>query len=245
MCFNISLARPGEDVSDRFDAVFDREIVFDPIYHSSAFDIPRHPVICMDEPGRLKWLSWGLIPRWIGNDTEAKNIRFRTLNARSETIFEKPSFKQAIMENRCLIPVTGFFEFREVNGRKYPYHIRPFDGRILSLAGIFEDWRNGSGKDIRTFSIVTVKANPLMSRIHNTKMRMPVILKIEEESIWMNRGSSRDDLVSIMKPYPDDDLEAFPVSKALTKREVETDLPFIIEPFDYPELRFKELESFG
>ncbi len=113
MCFNISLARPGEDVSDRFDALFDREIVFDPIFHSSAFDIPSHPVICMDSPHRLKWLSWGLIPRWIGNDMEAEKIRLKTLNARSETIFEKSSFRSAIMENRCLIPVTGFFEFRE------------------------------------------------------------------------------------------------------------------------------------
>ncbi len=84
-----------------------------------------------------------------------------------------------------------------------------------------------------------------MSRIHNTKMRMPVILKREEEPIWMSSGSSRDDLASIMKPYQNDDLEAYPVSNDLSKREVETDLPFIIEPVDYPELRFKELESFG
>jgi putative SOS response-associated peptidase YedK len=244
MCFNISLTRPGEDVSDRFDAVFDRENRFRPIYHSSAFRIPLHPIICIEDPGRIFQARWGLIPRWIGSDSDADRIRFKTLNARSETLFEKPSFKMAARENRCLIPVTGFFEFREVGKNRYPYHIKMTDGRIFTLAGIYEDRRGGDGREFRTFSIVTAEANPLMEKIHNTKKRMPVILSKEEERTWLDPDSTEETLKEILKPYSENDLEAYPVSKDLARREKETDLPFIIEKVRYPELDFRELDSF-
>lgn len=244
MCFNISLVKPGEDVSDRFDAVFDRNEGFEPVYHSSAFSLPKHPIICSEDPERIRFATWGLIPGWTKDLKSASSIRLKTLNARSETVFEKPSFRSAVRENRCLIPVSGFFEFREVNGKKFPYHIRMKDGRLFSLAGIYEDWEEAPGKKIRTFSIVTTDANELMARIHNTKKRMPVVLSKDEESIWIDVESSIKDLKELLKPYPGDDLEAYPVSRALSGKNEDSNLPFILEEVDYPELRFKELDSF-
>jgi putative SOS response-associated peptidase YedK len=188
--------------------------------------------------------TWGLIPGWIKGETEADRIRFKTLNARSETVFEKPSFRHAVRENRCLIPVSGFFEFREVNDRKYPYHIRMKDGRIFSLAGIFEDWDDPSGRVIRTFSIVTAEANPLMAKIHNTKMRMPVILSLRDEGRWIDPLTDTDDLKEMMAPYEGKDLEAYPVSLDLSRKGSDTNLPFILDMVDHPELRFRDLDSF-
>ncbi len=244
MCFNISLVKPGEDVSDRFDAVFDRDEGFEPVYHSSAFSLPKHPIICSGNPEKIHHAVWGLIPRWTKDLKGANSIRLKTFNARSETVFEKPSFRSAVRENRCLIPVTGFFEFREVNGKKFPYHIRMIDGRMFSLTGIYEDWEEGPGRKVRTFSIVTTDANELMARIHNTKKRMPVVLSKDEESIWIDVESSIEDLKELLKPYPGDDLEAYPVSRALSGKNEDSNLPFILEEVDYPELRFKELDSF-
>ena len=243
MCFNISLTHPGQDVTDRFDANFDDGI--SPIYHSSAFHLPLHPVICIDDPHRIRFARWGLVPRWIRDEKGADGIRFNTLNARSETIFEKPSFRYAIMRNRCLIPVDGFFEFREVNGKKFPYHIRMKDGRLFSFAGIYEDWKTPEGRLERTFSIVTAEANSLMAVIHNTKKRMPVILTKQEEGPWLDPDSSRKDLEIMMKPYVGNDLEAFPVSRLLTDRDSDTNIPEVLERTEYEELNFLDLDSFA
>lgn len=243
MCFNISLTHAGQDVSDRFDANFENE--FFQIYHSSAFRFPDHPLVCIDDPTRFRYVRWGLVPHWVKDSKKADGMRPMTLNARSETVFEKPSFRHAVLENRCLIPVDGFFEYREVNGKKFPYHIKMSDGRLFSMAGIYDEWTLPSEKTERTFSIVTTEANPLMERIHNTKKRMPVILTVEDERIWMKPDATKEDLESIMKPYEGDDLIVYPVSRLLTDREADTNVPEVLNEENYSELNFLGLDSFA
>lgn len=241
MCFNVSLTARASEISHRFDALIGPGATFDKIYHSSAFSFPDHPLICSDMPGVIQKGVWGLIPPWATKGKDRSSIRIKTLNARSETLFDRPSFRNAIMNNRCLIPVTGFFEYRDVNGKKYPYHIRMKDSRIFSLAGIFEDVED---EGLRTFSIVTTEANDLMARIHNTKKRMPLILNRESEGEWIDGGKSKDRLERLMIPYEGLDLVAYPVTSKLSMKGEVTNVPEILDEEDYPELRFRELDEF-
>jgi putative SOS response-associated peptidase YedK len=143
------------------------------------------------------------------------------------------------------VPVTGFFEFREVNSKKYPYLIRMIDGRVFSLAGIYEDRTYPSGSVERTFSIVTSEANELMSKVHNTKLRMPVILNRKDERTWLDPNSQRDELEDLMRPYGEKDLEAFPVSRIISGIDEDSNIRKVLDRVDYPELNFLDLDSFA
>jgi putative SOS response-associated peptidase YedK len=127
-----------EYLEGRFNAKFIDPESFEPIYHSSAFSTPNHPVITDSDPEIIQTFSWGLIPSWVKDEEKAKKIAFNTFNARAETIFEKPSFRSSIKKRRCLILVDGFFEWQEVKGKKYPYYIKMSDSEAFALAGIWD-----------------------------------------------------------------------------------------------------------
>src|SRR5215217_3961884 len=126
-------------------------------------------VIAGDGGRRLEMLKWGLIPAWA-DDPE---IGSRMINARSETAHEKPSFRRAFGERRCLIPADGFYEWQRTNGTKQPYYIHMEDGRPFAFAGLWESWSKGGEGEIRTCTIHTTEANALVGEVHD---RMPVIL---------------------------------------------------------------------
>ncbi len=109
----------------------------------------------------------------------------KTFNARSETIDTKPAFRESFISRRCLVPVRGFFEWQHIGGRKIPWYISLRDEDIFSLAGIWDSWKMKGGVSVNTFSVVTTRANELMSEIHNTKKRMPVILPAAAEKLWL------------------------------------------------------------
>lgn len=226
-------------IESRFGSSLEGIDVVQPIYHSSGFKLPDHLCILNTEPENIQYVKWGLVPHWVRGEDMAGKIRFRTLNARSETIFEKPSFKGPIRSSRCLVLVDGFFEFKDVNGKKFPYLIRLKSEEAFALAGIWDTW---SGK--RTFSIVTTEANPLMAEIHNTKKRMPVILPRKLEREWLDPEVDESGLKELMVPYDDSDMRAHPVSRDLTKREIDTNVPEILVEKIYPELNFTSLDSF-
>lgn len=130
----------------------------------------------------IRHMQWGLIPHWAKSNEIQKN----TLNARWETIHEKPSFKY-YTQNRCIIPATGFYEWQWLDSKgkqKQKYDIRCSDNELFSLAGIWNIWHNNN-QNIWTCSILTIPANSLMEKIHNTKQRMPFILDISQESDWL------------------------------------------------------------
>lgn len=221
----------------RFGARFAAPDAFHPIYHSSAFSNPVHPVITNHYPDLIEMFRWGLIPSWVKDDTGARTIRLRTLNARSETLLSKPAFRSAARKHRCLVLVDGFYEWREVQGKKYPYYIKMEDHEAFALAGIWNTWQSPqSGEETNTFSIVTTQANPLLEVIHNTKKRMPVILARDVERRWVSDDLDPEEMGSMLAPYPDKGMEAYTVSRAISTRGADSNVPSVMEEMKYPEI---------
>ncbi len=212
-----------------------------PVYYFvSGFSHPVLPVLTHDG---LFLYSWGLIPFWAKDESFAKKIRIGTLNAVGKTVFDKPSFRKSIRSRRGLLPVSGFFEWREYQGKKYPYFISLRKEGLFSLACIHDSWTNpATGEIINTFSIITCPANPLMEIIHNKKMRMPLILEDEASRKWLNPTTDKQVLETMIKPYDEQKMTAYPVSRMLNYTRNPRNTPEAIEAFEYPEL--PELPAF-
>jgi putative SOS response-associated peptidase YedK len=163
-------------------------------------------------------LRWGLIPFWA---KDAK-IAYKTINARSETVPTAPSYRAAFKARRCLIPMSGFYEWQKTPGGKQPYLIGFKDGRPFSFAGLWESWKDqASGETIETYTIITGEPNAVAGKIHN---RMPVIVDPADFGRWLTASEPPTDL---LKPYPTKDMTAFPVSKAVGSPK--NDRPELIE----------------
>jgi putative SOS response-associated peptidase YedK len=207
---------------------------FGPKYVQNAFEFPKWPVISNERPSEIQLMTWGLIPTWIKDQKSGLKFRVNTVNARSETIYEKPAFRRAAEEGHCLILVDGFFEFRDLNGKKYPYYIRLRGGQPFAFAGLYEDWVNPeTGEIIHGFSVITTEANALMEMIHNRKKRMPVILSEKEERNWLHSGSR---FKSLLLPFPEAAMEAWPVTRKISERGAKRDFLEILDPFVYSEI---------
>jgi putative SOS response-associated peptidase YedK len=155
----------------------------------------------------LVQLQWGLIPSWA----KEAAIGYKMINARSETVHEKPSFRQALRSRRCIIPASGFYEWKKEAKDKIPHFIHLVDGDLMSLAGLWDRWKSPEGESIETCTILTTVANSLVKQIHD---RMPVILHGEEFSRWLSRDISDVGRISeLFYPYPSERLEAYTVSK--------------------------------
>ncbi len=244
MCFNYSINKDSDHIQDRFDAEFDKTDQFERIYHVSAFDAPPLPVINNKSPDKIKFFEWGLIPFWVKNSDQAEDIRTKTMNARSETLFEKPSFREPIRKRRCLVIMDGFFEWREVGGRNFPHYIKMKDDSAFAVAGIWDAWNDKKTEDIRnTYSVITTEANPLLEKIHNKKKRMPAILRRDDEKRWLSKDIGQDEIESMLEPYPEGELEAYPIKRMITK-DVDENVPELLEPYEYDELKFEQKKLF-
>ncbi len=231
MCFTISINLTKKQIEQRRNARFDDAVYFEPNYHVSAFETPEVPVICSEETGKIKMFNWGFIPSWTKDLDYANKIRFQTLNARAETILEKPSFKKSANSKRCLVVASGFFDWQHFGKEKYPYYISLKDDDFMIFAGIYDNWHDTtSGKDFNTFSIITTKANPLMEKIHNVKKRMPVILSKDDEDKWLDINAP---VSEILKPYDESKMNAYTVSKLLSKHGIDKNIPDIIKEYNY------------
>jgi putative SOS response-associated peptidase YedK len=160
-------------------------------YHVSAFEHPKLPIYTSENPNSPKLLSWGLVPFWVNDRHNAMKIKRNTLNARVETLFEKPSFRRAAAEKKALLSVDGFYEFYYFKGKTYPYFIHSADGEALYLAAIYDEWMDKeTGAIYSGFSILTTKANDLMRKIHNNpklhEARMPLFLDKNHQEWWLN-----------------------------------------------------------
>ena len=207
-------------------------------YHSiSGFAHPELAVITTKAPDEFSFMKWGLIPFWTQDEMKGGLFAKNNLNAKSETVFHLPSFKSVIKSKRCIIPVTGFFEWRDCNKQKYPYYITLKEESIFSLGGIFDTWPNKStGEIINSFSIITTPANPLMAKIHNLKERMPLILPRVKEELWITPDAPESTIKELMHPFDDNLMKAHTISKRITNRKEDPNNPATTEPFDYPEL---------
>ena len=150
-------------------------------------------------------LRWGLIPRWAKDPS----IGNRMINARAETIAEKPAFRSAFRSRRCLVPSSGFYEWKKEEERKQPYFIRPRGRSSFAFAGLWEQWQGPEGSLVESCTLITTEANELISNLHD---RMPVILPPSEYALWLDPGiSDGRRLIPLLQPYPTRELEAFPV----------------------------------
>lgn len=167
------------------------------------------PIIVREEKGNsLKNMRWGLVPHW------AKDLKIGNslINARAETIVEKPAFRIAFSKRRCLVPADSFYEWIKIGKQKIPHRILPKNREIMSFAGIWESWSTKDKDPLLSFAIITTAANEMMKDIHD---RMPVILSNKNEDIWLNPETTKDSLLATLRPCNDDLLESYEVSRNL------------------------------
>ena len=234
MCFTIEIHLTRKSIENRFSVNSSTLYDFDFNYFYRAFDNPMIPVISMGDPAYVQLRQWGLIPSWVKSKDQANKIRKGTYNARAETLAEKPSFRDALGRGRCLILAGGFFEWQLVNKKKIPWYITHKSGEPFAFAGLCDSWRDSQSGDItRTCSIITTKAGPMMERIHNTKQRMPVILRRDREEEWISGDISLLKRKHVLLPVEDSELNAHTVAPNLIQAGANPSDPGIILPYTY------------
>jgi putative SOS response-associated peptidase YedK len=218
MCGRYSFAIEDELIRERF-GVSVRSAIYKARYNCApSQDLA---VISTEEPEILNFYRWGLIPFWAKDPS----IGNKLINARAETIVNKPSYKQAFRNRRCLVLSDGFFEWEKTR-EKIPYRISLQDNAPFSMAGIWEKWKNQEGVIIHSFSIITTNANSLIEEIHD---RMPVILKREDEKKWLS-AIGETELLELLLPYPSERMKKYPVSKKVNSPL--NDVPEIFNPVE-------------
>jgi len=206
MCGRFTLFTHFETIVDRFNI---ESAIEESLYNPNYNVAPSQSVLSVINDGtknRLGYLRWGLIPSW----SKDMKIGYKLINARAETIAKKPSFRHAYKKKRCLIIADSFYEWKRTEERKIPMRIKLKDNQPFAMAGLWEAWKSPDHKPIYSCSVITTQPNKLMAEIHD---RMPVILKPEDEKIWLD--TSNPDVNSLSKllvPFDYNQMEAFEVS---------------------------------
>lgn len=198
MCFHSKQSKSAQELKLRFKAKFENEEEYQPTQYN-GFQYPKTPIITNEKNNTIQLYNWGLIPHWAKDDS----IKKFTLNAKSETIHEKPSFKNAV-QNRCLILIDGFYEWKWLDAKgknKQKYLITLPNNEAFAFAGLYSHWLDkNNGEITKTYTILTTEANELMSEIHNTKKRMPIILSPTNEINWLQGDTAilnNDNLIAV------------------------------------------------
>ena len=212
-------------------------------FHVSGFAHPQLIVFTNTQPYEPQLFTWGLIPSWVKDAEAAKTIMNQTLNARIETLFDKPSFKESAKSKRCLIYLDAFYEHHHFNKQTYPYRISPKDDSPLVLAGIWSEWVDKKTGEVKnTVSIVTTTGNNTMKKIHNNPKadgaRMPVILNKSNEEAWLNADTEQK-VKAFYTPLADELLQYYTVGKLLGKNALGNTIEVEKQVF-YPELAPKK-----
>jgi len=179
-------------------------------------------VIVVRERAEAVMMQWGLVPNW------ARDIKssHRPINARAENLAEKPMFCDLLRTKRCLVPASGFFEWKQEWGRRIPFYIHKKNEPVFAFAGLYDIWHNPAGIILATYTIITTTPNELVAPLHS---RMPAILRREDEILWLSREVLPEHEVrEILKPCPADEMEAYPVSDRVN--DPTADDAHIIEP---------------
>ena len=184
MCGRFSFTSVRDEVENRFGVFIDKD-EYKPRYNCAPSQ--KLAVISNTSPEKLSYFRWGLIPFW------AKDISIgnKLINARAETIIEKPSFKHSFRRKRCLVLSDGFYEWKRSGKEKLPYRIVRKDNSMFAMAGLWDTWKDAEERETDTFTIVTTSANKIVSELHN---RMPVILNPEHEELWLGEYDEKKHL---------------------------------------------------
>lgn len=204
MCGRYNLV-PTENVAERFQAD-SPELPLLPRYNVAPSQ--AMPVIVRNSPNRIVEMQWGLIPSW----SKEPQAKFSTINARAETLTTSPVFRGPFKSRRCLVPASGFYEWRQTSQGKQPYCIQLDDGELFAFAGLYDIWHDVDGNELYSYTIITTTPNDLVAPIHN---RMPVILRRGDEDVWLDKQTDSVRLLRLLAPYPAQEMAVFPVSRAL------------------------------
>jgi putative SOS response-associated peptidase YedK len=182
------------------------------------------PVVCRDREGarRFRLMRWGLLPSFVKDPKKFPTL----INARSEEVLEKPSFRNAMRWRRCLIPADGFYEWTGPKGKRRPFLLRPKMPKLIAFAGLYERWRDGQGGEIDTVAILTCPSNASVSVLHD---RMPVVLAPEDFASWLDvKGTPPETAAALLRPAPEDLFEAIELNPKIN--DSKRDEPGIQEP---------------
>ncbi len=193
MCGRYTLKLPIVDLAGELDLELPK-FTFEPRYNIAPTQ--RLPIVTYDDGQVLALHRWGLIPNWAKDPSVGNKM----INARGETLASKPAFRDALAKRRCLVPASGFYEWKKSPTGKVPQHIDNQDRSLLTFAGLWESWTDGEEKEIRSFTIITVTPNTLMATIHD---RMPAIILPEDRERWLSPDLSTEEALKLLRPYPD------------------------------------------
>ena len=220
MCGRFTLAATIEDIAAEF-GVANITVKHEPRYNIA----PAQDVLVLVQNGerRLEKFRWGLVPHW----SKGPSPRYSMINARAETVAEKPSYRVPFERRRCLVLADGFYEWQRVGDAKVPMYIRLKSGRPFGMAGLWDLWVPAEGGEpLRSCTIITTTPNKLLKPIHD---RMPVILPENAVDPWLTlEGPKKEKLLALLKPYPESDLEAYSVSRYVNSPS--NDSPRCIQP---------------
>ncbi len=212
MCGRSSLTKTEKELEERFKATFYSEDLerYNPLPNFNVAPTHMHPVITQDEPKIIHLYRWGLIPFW------AKDIRIgaKMINARIETVAEKPAFKNAFKSRRCIVPFDGYYEWQKTPEGKLPFRIQVRDVDVFTVAGLYEHWKGPDGKTIHSFTLITRNADPAIAHIHD---RMPLILNPEHERDWLDADLPATDLLENIPRVEGDQFTWYRVSTRVNK----------------------------
>ncbi len=210
MCYHTSLTASAEELERHFDISAAAVVSFRPLERISAFRHPEYPVVTSEG---FALPRWGLIPFWIKSYEDVITLRNRTVVAPAERLFSSPLFRIPIRRRRCLVPVSGFYGWRHERYGTERYHITLRSRRIFSLAGIHDCWHCRTTDTLHhTFSIITTEANALMRHIDNATYRMPVILRREDESLWLDKQLRDTEIEALLQPYATEEMACRPTA---------------------------------
>ncbi len=200
MCTNYTLSKLKKEVEARFKVESAVDILPE---RTSNFPAEMVPVVTQNNLRTLELMKWGLIPSWAKDASIGKKM----LNARVETIADKPAFKSALLKRRCLIPADGFYEWHTEGKQKIRYFIHLKSSGLFAFAGLWEQWNDPEGGPLHSCTMITCAPNPLMAAIHN---RMPVILRAEDEDRWLSSELTRaEDVLPLLQPYNEFEMESY------------------------------------
>jgi putative SOS response-associated peptidase YedK len=174
------------------------------------------PVIISQGANQVMLMRWGLIPHWAKDEKTA----YKMINARVETLAQRPTFRGLLGHNRALVPACGYYEWQGEGREKTPYYIHPQDEQYIAFAGLYDVWQRPNGEELYTFTIITTEADPFMAQLHN---RMPVILDRDLEEAWLDTEiTSPNEVLDILERSAGVTLDAYPVSRMVNKPSVDS-----------------------
>ncbi|KOY14156.1 SOS response-associated peptidase [Paenibacillus xylanivorans] len=207
MCGRFTIINPLESIKERYLASDAKGFDYRPNYNVAPMQfIPS--IIATSNGNRLGSLRWGLVPSWAKDD----KIGSKMINARAETLTEKPAFRRLVSSKRCIIPCSGFYEWKMDGSGKQPMRILMKDESIFSLAGLYDTWLDPDGNKLSTCTIITTEPNILMAEIHN---RMPAIIRPQDEAEWLNRETDKKIVVGLLRPFAADEMRAYKVDSSV------------------------------